>query len=272
MASLGRLTAGIAHEINNPLGIALGNLSPLTDYVEAMMNLIGMHDDFIAQLEETGEAAVPDQIANYKQEKDVSFILEDLSSVISDSRSSLLRVKSIVSDLSSLSQGMESERESCCLKAICDEVVKLNFYENDLQPRIDNLIGSDIELESNSALLKQVFSNLHVNALEALEINCDDPSITYRCEIKHEQLYVTIEDNGCGIPSDKINQVVDPFFTTKPLGDGKGLGLTVACNVVNGLGGDLSLESLQGKGTKVMVSLPLKAEQGERVGPNSVKA
>lgn len=256
MASLGRLTAGIAHEINNPLGIALGNFTPLSDYAEAMMKLIAMHDEFIGNLAASGQADVPDQIADYKKEKDVSFILEDLSSVIADSRASLLRVKSIVSDLSSLSQGVQSERETCKLKLICDEVIKLHFYENERQPRIDNLVPEDVVIHTNPALLTQALGNLHANALEALQGGDEEAVITYRCDGEPGRVILTVADTGVGIAPDDLHRVLDPFFTTKPLGDGRGMGLTVAFNVIHGLGGELTLASQVGEGTQVMLSLP----------------
>ncbi|MGY3686991.1 sensor histidine kinase [Vibrio coralliilyticus] len=253
MASLGRLTAGIAHEINNPLGVALGNFTPLSDYTEAIMNLLTMHDDFIDQLKISGKADVPENIKDFKKQKDVSFIFEDLSSVIQDSQASLLRVKSIVSDLSSLSRGVQSEREPCSLKVLCDEVIKIHCYDREQQPLVENFIASDVVIETSPTMLHLALSNLHLNALDAVRERGKDAKIIYRCEVEPAQIRLTLEDNGCGIGPEDLHIVFEPFYTTKPVGDGRGMGLTVALNAINGLGGELTLNSDPSTGTQAVI-------------------
>lgn len=258
MASLGRLTAGIAHEINNPLGVALGNFTPLSDYTEAILNLLTMHDDFINQLKASGKADVPENIEDFKKQKDVSFIFEDLSSVIQDSQASLLRVKSIVSDLSSLSRGVQSEREPCSLKVLCDEVIKIHCYEREQQPLVENFIDSDVVIETSPTMLNLALSNLHLNALDAVRGRAKDAKIIYRCEVEPAQIRLTLEDNGCGIGPEDLHMVFEPFYTTKPVGDGRGMGLTVALNAINGLGGELAINSDPKTGTQAVIVFPNK--------------
>ena len=115
-----------------------------------------------------------------------------------------------------------------------------------------------VVIETSQTILNLAVSNLHLNALDAVRGRGNDAQIIYRCEVEPDQIRLTLEDNGCGIEPENLHMVFEPFYTTKPVGDGRGMGLTVALNAINGLGVELVLNSDTNTGTQAVIVFPNK--------------
>jgi signal transduction histidine kinase len=223
MASLGVLAAGVAHEINNPLNFILGSIHLMTRMIT----------------EEKNTAA-------YKEFKT---LLTDLDMGIE-------RIKSIVSSLNSFSRNDHDQVTSSDLIEIIEN--SLTIMSHKLKERIEvikKFPDDPVVIDGYPSKLHQVFTNLISNSSDAIE---DQGSIQIEVEQDAEYAKVTIRDDGYGIPEELIHKIFDPFYTTKEVGKGTGLGMTIAFNIIKEHQGNIEVESVPGKGTVVIVSLPLK--------------
>lgn len=221
MASLGTLTAGVAHEINNPLNYLMGAIVGLENY----FNEYGSKD-----------------------EKKTSILLNSIDEGIE-------RISGIVNGLGQFSRDNSSYNENCNIHAILDNcLVMLN---NQLKRRIvvvKNFNHNQIIVKGNVGKLHQVFINILTNAVQAIESKGE---IRIDTEIQLDQVIVVISDNGAGISKENIKQIEDPFFTTKPPGEGTGLGLSISYTIIKEHNGVINFESELNKGTKVIITLPI---------------
>ncbi|WPC76256.1 sensor histidine kinase [Vibrio porteresiae] len=252
MATVGRLAAGIAHEINNPLSVALGNFTPLNHYVDSMLSLIKMHDDIIGSLHQQGTLPDADKLSKFKQDNDLQFMCDDLSAVIEDSKASLVRVKNIVADLSSFTSQSDNPFAPFSVYEACQDVIKLHHYSSGNKLKIDNLIPKDTQLQSDRSQVSQAINHILENAIEALE-GQNDGHIEFTARQEPQGLTILIRDNGPGMSQEMIKHVFDPFFSTKGLKEGRGLGLSVTYHLLTKLNANISIESEIGQGTQVIL-------------------
>lgn len=224
MASLGVLTAGIAHEINNPLNYIKGGLTGLENYF--------------------GEHVVID--------RKVSLFLKSIHTGVE-------RAVAIVSGLGQLSRSKESYEENCNIHEIIEN--SLNIINNQIKDRVlvrKNYMPESPVIFGNVGELHQVFINILVNASQAIEAEGEISITTGR---RDGIVSVFIKDNGVGISSENIGKITEPFFTTKEPGSGTGLGLSISYNIVQAHKGEISFESEPGKGTTVKLLLPDKKNE-----------
>ena len=244
MAAIGQLAAGIAHEINNPIGFVNSNLGSLKTYTAHLLQLI---DAF-----ESGQAAA---IAEARQKADLEFLREDLPSLLAESQDGLNRVTRIVQDLKDFSRVDQAERQHADLNAALSST--LNVVRNELKYKADLLIelGAIPEIECYPAQLNQVFMNLLVNAAQAI---AGRGKITVRTGVDRDNVFIEIEDTGCGMSEETRHHIFEPFFTTKPVGHGTGLGLSISYDiVVKKHHGSLDVKSEPGKGSCFRITLPI---------------
>jgi signal transduction histidine kinase len=255
LASIGQIAAGVAHEINNPVGYVLSNVGTLESYVGTLFDLVDAYID----VEDRTPAPLPKAFARVRElrgEIDVGFLREDIRSLLAESRDGLLRVKRIVQDLKDFSRGGAAESwERVDLHAALDST--LNIVRNELKHkvRIDRRYGVVPEVECLPSRLNQVFLNLLVNAGHAID---GQGTITLTTDSNDHEAWLVVEDTGCGIPAEHLKRIFEPFFTTKPVGQGTGLGLSVSYSIVRKHGGRIEVESTVGKGTRFTVFLPLR--------------
>lgn len=258
LASVGQLAAGVAHEINNPIGFIMSNLGTLQSYVGAMRKLLVGYREIAAMPEvATRAAAELEPLRALEEQEDIQFVLEDIEELITDSVGGTKRVKEIVRGLKSFSRVDDTERAPADINSGIEATLKV--VANQIK------YSCDIELEltelppvsCNLAQLNQVFLNLLVNAAQAID---GHGTVTIRSFVAGDSAVVEVQDTGSGIPADVIGSVFDPFFTTKPVGTGTGLGLSISYGIVEEHGGKLSVESLMDAGTTFTVTLPIAGQ------------
>ncbi|MBI5659277.1 MAG: GAF domain-containing protein [Nitrosomonadales bacterium] len=263
MASIGQLAAGVAHEINNPIGYVYSNLGTLEKYVQDVIGMIEQYERAEGAIGDETERA---QLRAARERLDIAFLKEDLRALMSESRDGITRVKNIVQNLKDFSHvDASDEWHYSDLHKGLDST--LNIVHNEIKYKADVVkeYGGLPEVECLSSQLNQVFMNLLVNAAHAIE---ERGTITIRTGAlrtgrQNEEVWVEVADTGKGIPPENLNKIFDPFFTTKPIGKGTGLGLSLSYGIVQKHHGRIEVQSDVGKGTTFRVWLPVRQPQGE---------
>ncbi len=230
LRSVGHLAAGVAHEINNPVGFISSNLRVARDYVDNL------------------EPLLPDTADNRD-------MLEDFSDLLSESIEGTDRIARIVADLKTFASIDQADNALCDLNSLLRSAIHLVQTEYDHNLTIIESLGELPRIPGHPSRLSQTLFNLLDNAAQAIG---NDGRILVRTQADDAGIQVTIQDNGCGIPDSIRSQVFDAFFTTRPVGSGAGLGLTVARDTVHAHGGQLTLDSQEEAGTRVILVLPAK--------------
>ncbi len=258
MASIGQIAAGVAHEINNPIGFVLSNLSTLDSYLASLFALLE------AYIESERPASVPqkdslDRVRALRDNINFDFLRGDIVALLAESRDGILRVKHIVQDLKDFSRGGADEVwEVVNVHDALDRTLSIVRNEVKYKARIETRYGSLPDVECLPSRLHQVFLNLIVNAGQAIEAN---GTITISTGTSGSEIWIRFEDTGCGIPKQHLNRIFEPFFTTKPVGQGTGLGLSVSYSIVRRHGGSIEVESEVGRGSRFTIHLPLQRPQ-----------
>jgi signal transduction histidine kinase len=251
MASLGQLAAGIAHELNNPVGFIYGNMDLLSDCVGGLKDLLDYYD----------EADQTDSIAagatEIKKRIDYAATLEDLDSIITDCRDGAQRIRDIVQNLRTFSRLDEAElKESDIHEGIDSTLRLLSGYYNSDNITLVRDYGELPPVDAFSGQLNQVWMNLLVNAAQAVSVKGGEVRIVTRAE--GDSVAVSISDTGVGIAPESLNRIFEPFYTTKPVGEGTGLGLSISFGIVERHGGTISVETKLGEGATFTVALPIR--------------
>lgn len=252
MASIGQLAAGVAHEINNPVGFVNSNLGSLQRYVTDMLRLLSVYE----QAEEAMPGAAVQEIRQVKEDIDVEFLREDVASLLSESLDGLKRVTRIVQDLKDFSHVDEAERQWADLEAGLESTLRVVWNELKFKAEVVKEFGGIPPIECFPFQLNQVFMNLLVNASHAIE---ERGTITIRTGHDDRQLWVEVQDSGKGIRPENLTRIFEPFFTTKPVGQGTGLGLSLSYGIVQKHDGHIEVKSELGHGTTFRIILPKPA-------------
>ena len=249
MASIGQLAAGVAHEINNPIGFVNSNLSTLQEYVDGMLRLLAAYEEIEGSL--VNEAL--QDITHLKQEVNIGYLREDIGDLLTESLDGLQRVRRIVKDLKDFSHIGESEQQLANLESGLDSTLNVVWNEIKYKAEVIKEYGGIPEVNCIASQLNQVFMNLLINAVQAIE---DHGQITLRTGHDEKNVWVEVEDTGKGIKPEQLGKIFDPFFTTKSVGMGTGLGLSLSYGIVNKHNGRIEVKSKLGKGTCFRVLLP----------------
>jgi signal transduction histidine kinase len=246
LASLGELAAGVAHEINNPVGYVSSNLTTLQKYLAVYEKVLD------------APATDPAEMAALKKKLNYAFIRDDLQSLLKETQEGVGRVKAIIQDLK------DYARTNAATHYVASDIQvglksTLNIARNQLKDRADvRLTLGDLPLvECAPSQIDQVFLNLIVNAAQAMPAG-KMGVIDIRTACNHEQVWIEVQDNGPGIAPEILKKIFDPFFTTKDPGTGTGLGLSVSQNIIQQHGGTLTVDSTVGVGTTFKITLPIK--------------
>jgi len=258
MASIGQIAAGVAHEINNPIGYVLSNLGTLDSYLKSLFGLVE------ACIESEGSSSAPqqpslDRARALRENVDFDFLRGDIVALLAESRDGILRVKHIVQDLKDFSRGgADDVWEVVNLHEAVDRTLNIVRNEIKYKARIETRYGSLPDVECIPSRLHQVFLNLIVNAGQAIEAN---GTITVSTGASATEVWIRFEDTGCGIPKEHLHRIFEPFFTTKPVGQGTGLGLSMSYSIVRRHGGSIDVESEPGRGSRFTIRLPMRQAQ-----------
>ena len=241
MAAIGQLAAGVAHEINNPIGFVNSNLGTLKNYTGQLVDL--------AERSRKGEASEADFVA-----ADFDYLKTDIDDLLRESRDGLERVKKIVADLKDFSHVDESEWQEADLNAGIESTLNVVWNELKYKAEVVREFGDLPKVPCVAAQINQVVMNLLVNAAHAIE---QRGTITVRTGCDATQAWIEVSDTGRGIAPAAMPRIFEPFYTTKPVGKGTGLGLSLSYDIVKKHGGRIDFSSEVGVGTTFRVSLPL---------------
>lgn len=243
LASLGELAAGVAHEINNPIGYVASNLAVLSEYTESLTLLVRRMSEQLPSA----------QSNSLKSQFDYNYICEDLPKLLAQSEEGLHRVIEIIRDLKDFSHIDEDEFVDADLHLGIQST--LNIVANELKYKAE-IIKQFADLPLVSCIpsqLNQVLMNLLMNAAHAIEQH-GLITITTGCDA--HWVWFSVADNGAGIAADKLEQIFQPFYTTKPKGEGTGLGLALSSSIVEKHRGVIEVQSQQGQGSCFKVKIP----------------
>ncbi|MBD2341363.1 HAMP domain-containing protein [Calothrix sp. FACHB-156] len=260
MSSLGRMVAGVAHEINNPVNFIYGNLEPAINHVDDLLELLRIYAQEIPH--------PPLAVQDYADEIDVEFVEEDLPKVLQSMKFGADRVRQIVLSLKNFSRLEEAQAHSVNLHECIDSTLLILNNRIKKGITVERNYGDIPEIEGFAGSLYQVFMNILNNALDALEEKDhtpEPPKIAIATERQdNNSVVVRITDNGSGIPPENQAKIFETFFTTKPRGVGTGMGLSISYQiVVEKHQGQLTCKSEVGKGTEFMISLPIRLQTAE---------
>ena len=258
LAALVTLSAGMAHEINNPLAIAMNNVAILDREMSSLLEIVACYQEGLDDLR-AARPELADRIEQLQEEADLPYLQENLPGMVQASRKGLRRVAQIVQNLRGFAQLDRAQIGDVDINESIDlSLEMLDELLSREQIRVERDYGTLPPLEAAGAHLNQVFLNLLINAKQAIE-GRGQPSGTIRVTTRlvDGEIVVEVADDGCGIPADVLPKVFDPFFTTKPVGHGTGLGLSISHGIVAEHGGRIEVESCPGQGTRFRVRLPL---------------
>jgi two-component system NtrC family sensor kinase len=252
LASIGQLAAGVAHEINNPIGFVNSNLGTLKNYVTDLLGLLDAYEAMEPQVPDSPQKAF---CAAERQRLDLPFLRQDIVELLAESIGGTGRVRQIVQDLRDFSRVGEVNWERADLHAGLDAT--LNLLSNEFRGKADIVreLGQLPLVECIPSQINQVFMNLLVNAAHAI---LQHGTITLRSGCDGEQVWISVTDTGAGIAAEHQPKIFDPFFTTRPVGKGAGLGLSVSYGIIDKHHGRIEVSSQPGQGACFTIWLPVK--------------
>ena len=250
MASLGQLAAGVAHEINNPIGFVMSNVDTLKEYAQSLQEYFDLSQQYILKPHESIEK----QMVNLDEKQDFKFILNDIHELIGESVGGLKRVKDIVANLKSFARADEEQTDSFQINDCIEKIVKVVWNELKYHVTLHKELGEKLpNINGHEGQIGQVIMNILVNAAQSMDAEGDIHIQTHKRE-KH--IVIDIKDTGKGMSQAVQDKIFDPFFTTKGVSEGTGLGLSISYGIIDSHGGTIGVESVEGQGTCFSIALP----------------
>jgi PAS domain S-box-containing protein len=256
LASLGQLAAGVAHEINNPIGFISSNLRSLAKYVERYVQFISLVDSVVQHV-------CPDEsrkeIDEGRRRLKIDHVSRDIHQLIEESIDGTKRVTKIVQDLKSFARIDGAERTHVDINECLDSNINVAWNEIKYVATLNKEYGELPPLLCYPQQLNQVFMNLLINAAQAMDKMGE---ISIKTWSDGDNVFVAISDTGKGIPPVVMGRIFDPFFTTKEVGKGTGLGLSISYDIIKKHNGEIAVQSEAGKGTCFTLKLPVEKGEG----------
>lgn len=255
MASVGVLAAGVAHEINNPIGFVMSNLHTLETYGQNYRDLVGEYAILMELTNANDQKAQQLKINQLIEQYDLEFMNEDLDVLLRDSIEGTERVKDIVKGLKDFSHiDSVTQFAMCDLNECIQSTLKVVNSELKYHCEIRTELNDLPLTYCCSGQINQVLLNLMINASHAIE---DQGIIKVKSQQQGEWLEISVTDTGKGIPADQLDKLFDPFYTTKPVGEGTGLGLSISYGIAKDHQGEIRVASAPGKGSRFTLCLPI---------------
>jgi len=260
LAAIGELAAGVAHEINNPVGFVMSNTNTMEEYLKDITEMLGKYRRL--RTSETSERdALSKEIEAFEAEIDIDFVMNDMAKISMENKAGLQRVAKIIKDLKSFAHIDEAVTSLADVNALLEDTLNLVRNEIKYKAEVVREYGEVGPIECHAGQLEQVFMNIMVNAAQAIE---GKGEIAVKTSQKDGEVVVQISDTGKGIPEDVMPRLFEPFFTTKEVGEGTGMGLSIAYVIVEKHNGSIEAESEVGKGTTFTIRLPFESGVGTR--------
>ncbi|WP_177420770.1 sensor histidine kinase [endosymbiont of Lamellibrachia barhami] len=255
MAGLGSLAAGVAHELNNPIGFVKNNLISLREYLAVLLPVLSESLAFA----ETGQGeSLRRQIGDIAAGEDLAFLIEDIDPLLKDAVEGGDRLEQIVDGLKRFARCDDTEGELFDLNQCVQDTLKVAWNELKYKAKVHHEAGRLLPLHGRPGEISSVILNLLMNAAQAIpefgEINIDTLCAG-------DEVVLCITDNGEGIPAENMDKLFTPFFTAKTKGKGTGLGLSISHGIIEDHGGRIEVESDFGKGSTFTIYLPVYKEQ-----------
>ncbi|MBW3585044.1 MAG: GAF domain-containing sensor histidine kinase, partial [Cyanobacteria bacterium 0813] len=257
MSSLGQMVAGIAHEINNPVSFIFGNLTYTEEYAGSLMKLVQMYRNEYPE----PSLALQEEI----EVLELDFVLDDLPKMLSSMQMGATRIRDIVRSLRNFSRLDESDMKKVNIHEGIDSTLMILEHRLKVQPdrpaiQLVKEYGQLPLVECFAGLLNQVFMNIIANAIDALQERLENPGIIrIRTEVEGTLAVIRISDNGAGMTEQVKQRIFDPFYTTKRIGSGTGMGLAISHSIiVEKHKGEIKCFSVVGKGTEFIIEIPIK--------------
>ena len=254
LASLGQLAAGVAHEINNPIGFISSNLGSLETYFTQLLEMLDAYErsESTQQTEE-----IKEQLHALRQRIELDFLKEDIPLLIKETKDGVARVGKIVKDLKNFSRA-DTNQEWQWSDVQQEIESTLNIVANEVKYKADVVkdYATLPQIECLPSQINQVIMNLVVNAVQAM--GPERGTLTLRGGTVGDRMWLEVADNGSGMSFETQQKIFDPFFTTKPIGKGTGLGLSLSYGIVQKHGGTITVSSELGVGTTFRLELPIQ--------------
>lgn len=273
MASLGQLTAGIAHEINNPINFVVSNINPLKRDIRDLLDVLNKYDGIKDEKEFASKA---EEIRDFKEQVDLNYVMEEINQLLKGIDDGANRTAEIVKSLRTFSRLDESDLKKADINDGLDAtVLLLNSSLNgkiSIIKKYDNLEP----VECYAGKLNQVFMNLLKNAIQAVGAKKysgnEKPAITLATENAPNEIVVRIKDNGTGMDEATMSRMFEPFFTTKDVGEGTGLGLSIVYSIIEKHDGTIDVDSEPGAGTEFTIAIPKHQVKRDAAQKDKLKA
>lgn len=255
LASIGQLAAGVAHEINNPIGYVFSNFGALEGYLGDLFAMLDAYEQAEADI---ATPAVAQRLRTLREQIDLAFLRTDICQLMSESKEGIVRVRRIVQDLKDFSRS-DALQEWVWADLRQGIDTTLNIVNNEVKYKADVIkqYGEIPDIECQPSELNQVIMNLVVNAAHAMGEERGRITLRTGCDNDNE-VWIEVEDTGGGIAPEHLSRIFDPFFTTKPVGQGTGLGLSLAYSTVQKHHGRIEVHSVPGSGTTFRLTLPVR--------------
>lgn len=257
MSSLGQMVAGVAHEVNTPLGYIKSNLQLLLDAHKELTSLLALHQKLKEQILHGSSSAVAKLLNEIEERSETATLHAEVEKLCLNSLDGIERIQDLVSLLKNFSRLDEAAFKQIDLNENIESTLKIAAHLiREKGIKVEKDFGTLPEIPAYPAQLNQVFLNLLTNAVQAITHDKGKIKITTRKEGEH--VVVKVSDNGTGILPEHLNKIFEPFFTTKEVGKGTGLGLSIVYKIIEKHGGKISVESEVGKGSTFTVLLPIE--------------
>lgn len=269
MASLGQMVAGVAHEINTPLGYVQNNVSIGQELFLQIQTMLAEYESLVDKLlnDQSSEEQITTQmqvVAEMRGDVNTQEMLGEMHVLMTDSLYGIEQISELVLNLKNFSR-MDAAATDVVNVNDCIESA-LNIGRNVLKNKVEVVkhLGDLPLISCAPSQLNQVFLNLFTNAAQAME---DQGVLTIRSWSDEEAVNISVADNGKGIPQENLMRIFDPFFTTKPVGEGTGLGLSISHQIIQQHGGEIRADSHVGEGTCFYIKLPVRVVASAQVTP-----
>ncbi|WP_064697641.1 sensor histidine kinase [Rhizobium aegyptiacum] len=251
MAALGRVVAGVAHELNNPISFIFGNVHALSRYCAAMTQY----------LEACHSGQENEQLAHMRKSLRIDAITQDMGPLIEGTMEGAERVRAIVEDLRRFSSNQRELPETFDVPRLLRTAVDWVRRAERVKPDVVFHVPDQLDVTMRKGHLHQVFVNLVQNAFDVVAGSAN-PRVDIGCRVENSQLVIDVSDNGAGIATENMDRIFEPFFTTKPIGKGTGLGLYVSYGMIRENGGELAGVNREGGGANFTIRVPIGQTNG----------